>query len=79
MHSIESRIRSLADTLERRRQLEAEPVDPLSAALDDFDKWLLEVEDPGTTAETLDLTAEQFAKMQDYTRRFRRMAWTFRG
>lgn len=79
MASVEKRLAALAAEIERRQFASEGPVDPLSAALDDFDRWLLEVEDPGATAETLGLTAEQFSKMQDYTRRFRRMTWTFRG
>lgn len=79
MPTINARLSALTDALERRRAIEAMPVDPLSASLDEFESWLLEVEDPGATAEGLGLTEKQFKKMQDYTRRFRGMTWTFRG
>ena len=50
MPSIKSRITSLADALERRRQFEAEPLDPLSASLYEWERGLSTLDEQGKAA-----------------------------
>lgn len=60
MYSIQTRLAALADVVERRRLIQSEPIDGLSASLYAFERGLAELDDVGRAdfLEELNLISE---------------------